>query len=177
MNVNQSYGRVFHNFISHSFLPGIHMTEFMRSEIGGAGFQTAVEIRDNVISDACIAYPGRKDWQGAISIATWDAAAVHFVDGHSGITIAGNRIDRPNGIGIRVQCASKIAIEGNVFGMMERVGNAREGKSAPAIYLDEVHGGTVRGNRLAGDGWGAPSQELEVSPCCKDISIELPIRP
>jgi hypothetical protein len=132
ININQSYGTVSGNKVTHSYLPGIHMTEFMRTDSGGSSFQTSVDIKDNVVTDACIGYPGRKDWQGAISIVAWDAGA-GFVDGHSNISITGNTIDKPNGIGIQVQCGSKIVIEGNIFGSLEKVGNAKNG--APAILL------------------------------------------
>lgn len=174
INVNQSYGSVFHNYVCHSFLPGIHMTEFMRSDGGGSGFQTSVDIRNNVVADACIGYPQRKDWQGAISIVAWDAGA-HFLDGNSGISIVGNTIDRPNGIGIQVQCASKVVIEDNIFGCLEKVGNAKEGNFAPAIFLNEVHGANLRRNVLAGTGWKSPRSELQMSPTCDGISFELPI--
>jgi len=176
INVNQSCGSVFHNYIRHSFLPGIHMTEFMGTDAGGSGFQTSVRIRDNIITDACIGYPRRKDWQGAISIVAWDAAA-HFLDGHSDIAITGNVIDKPNGIGIQVSCASKVTIEDNVFGSLDKVGNAGEGIDAPALLLDEVYGANIHRNILAGAGWSAAETELKVMPSCKGISSELPVVP
>ena len=176
INVNQSHGSVKGNYISHSYLPGIHMTEFMNADSGGSGFQTDVEIVGNVVTDACIGYPGRKDWQGAISIVAWDGGA-GFVDGHSKIEIKGNTIETPNGIGIQVQCGSNISVQGNAFGSLAKAGDAREGKLAPAILLDSIHGGVVNHNALAGDGWKAPGAGLQVNPNCKEIKAESPLLP
>ena len=170
INVNQSFGTVSHNSITHSFLPGIHMTEFMAT--GGSPFQTSVQIIDNVITDACIGDPGRKDWQGAISIVSWEAN--HYVGGHTDITITGNTIDRPNGIGIQVQTGSRIVVADNVFGP---VGVVRKGATPPAVLLDNVLGATVRGNVIKGDGWGAAGAQLRIMPNCRDISAEMPFAP
>lgn len=170
INVNESYGAVVRNYVYHTFLPGIHMTEFL--EDGGSGFQTSVSIKDNTVIDACVGYSQRKDWQGAISIVTWDAEP-HSLDGNSNITITGNKIDRPNGVGIQVLCGSKILIEDNIFGSLDKVGNAKKG--APAILLDEVYGANLRQNILVGTGWGTPQSELQVMRTCRDVSYDVPI--
>jgi hypothetical protein len=168
INVNQSGGRVFENHISHSFLPGIHMTEFMRADGGGSGFQKEVEILNNVISDACIGFPQRKDWQGAICIVASDSKA-HF-EGHEEISIVNNVIERPNGIGIQAQCARNVKIWNNTI-----ASPAKAGRAAAAILLDDVHAANLRNNVLSGAGWNAPTTELRMLPSCSGIVYELPI--
>lgn len=172
ITVNESYGRVTHNQISHSFLPGIHMTEFIKN--GGSPFQTSVEIADNSLSDTCVAFPQRQDWQGAISIVAGDRAA--FPDGNSHLTISGNTIDHRNGIGIQVMGASQITLRDNIIGsFQDRDGAAVRLGGAP-IVLNGVQGAELRHNILTGPAGPAGESEIQALPNCTGVSAEPLIR-
>ena len=142
------------------------MTAFLKD--GGSGFQTSVDIQGNIVAEACVGYPGRKDWQGAISIVNWDGD-FPFTDGHANIAVQGNVIDQPHGIGIKVHCASHVTIEGNVLQSPRR---SEAGRDFPAVFLDEVHGARVQRNLLVGPGWDASNSGLQKTAKCADISSD-----
>ncbi len=166
MNICQSYGSISHNCVYHSFLPGIHVTG-----AGDYGFQTSIDIKDNVVTDASVGFPARKDWKGAISIVAWGTGPV--LDGNSHISITGNVINQLNGIGIQVLCASQVMIEDNVFGSVDKFAAPDLTINFPALSLDEVHDAEIKENVVAGTGWSA-SPEIKMTSSCHDISAEVP---
>ena len=169
ITLNYSYGDVSQNHIEHSYLPAIHMTEFMKDAGNGSAFQTSVKIENNTITDPCIAYTVNPGWNAAISLIASGPFA-HSLDGYSNIAITGNSIDRLNGPGIYVTSATNVSIENNTFGDLERVGAAKIG--APAIQLSRVNGAAIHNNILAGSGWEQPDSELSISSDCFNVSLE-----
>jgi len=169
INANQSGGVVRNNYVKHSYLSGLQVTAFVKDGGSGSAFQHSVKIIDNDICDTCIGFSKEKNWQGAISIANWDSKHP-FPDGHRDIVITGNSIDKPNGIGIKVQCASNVVISGNRFG------GPGIRSSGAAIFLDVVNHVKVVSNVLIGSGWGLPGAELIAGSNCHDIQAEAPVR-
>jgi hypothetical protein len=169
INACQSGGLVKNNDIRHTYLSGIQVAAFMKDGGSGSGFQHAVAIADNELADTCIGFSQEKNWQGAVSVVNWDSQHP-FPDGHRDISITGNSIDKPNGVGIKVQCASKVVVARNRFGSP---GVRRRGDAA--ILLDAVGSAKLFGNALFGPAWVAPTAELAVSASCHDVDAEIPV--
>lgn len=155
INANQSFGSVHDNVVRHTYLPGVHMTAFLKE--GGSGFQTAVAIENNVVMDSCIGLPNRKDWQGGISIVNWDAECP-FQDGHSRLTLRGNRISASHGPALRLHCASRLTIEQNVISPE---------CSAAAVVLDSVTSANFSRNLII-----PASAAVEIAANCRRIKAD-----
>lgn len=155
INVNQSFGSVHDNVVCHTYLPGVHMTAFLKD--GGAGFQTAVALENNVVMDTCIGLPKREDWQGGISIVNWDAE-LPFQDGHTQLTLRGNRIAMSHGPALKLHCASGVAIEQNILA---------PGCPAPAVVLDSVATANLSQNLII-----PTSAAIQISATCRQINSD-----
>jgi hypothetical protein len=154
--------RVENNRISHSFLPGIHVFAFFRSE-GGPGFCDDVRICGNQVDEACVGWPGRDGWLGGISVVSWDEGTRPGV-GHRQVLIADNTLSRTWGVDIQVQCASDVTIRGNRL-RQSHLSEARNGSPRPVdnracIFLQDVHGARVEGNEIVDPGPGAGKEAL-----------------
>jgi hypothetical protein len=165
---NQSWGRVEDNRVTHTFLPGIHVFEFFRSE-GGSGFQSRLSICNNFLEDTCLGWPHRDGWQGAISVVSWDERAPG-AGLHSELLIDSNQIVKAWGVNIQVQCARGVTLRGNRFGQSHLLkanpGAPRTVDNGALIFLQNVQACTVADNEIV-----APGPYINQHPLtCVDVS-------
>ena len=171
---NRSWGRVEYNRVAHTFLPGIHVFNFFRSE-AGSGAQERLRICNNQVEDSCMIWPGLDGWQGAISVVSWEGDARGFgghrdADSHRDIVIEGNQISKAWGVNIQVQRASGVMIRSNLFCQSNllkvRNGAPRPVDNSALIFLQNVKDATVTGNEIV-----APGPYISISPLtCVDVS-------
>ena len=172
---NQSWGCVEHNRVTHTFLPGIHVFEFFRSE-GGSGFQSRLSLCHNYLEDTCLGWSRRDGWLGAISVVSWDADAP-AVGRHSDLLIDSNHIVKAWGVNIQVHCARGVTIRGNRFDQSHLIkaspGAPRAVDNGALIYLQNVQACTVADNEIV-----APGPFLNKLPLtCVDVSASQTAHP
>jgi hypothetical protein len=156
------------NRVTHTFLPGIHVFEFFRSE-GGSGFQSRLSICNNFLEDTCLGWPHRDGWQGAISVVSWDERAPG-AGLHSELLIDSNQIVKAWGVNIQVQCARGVTLRGNRFGQSHLLkanpGAPRTVDNGALIFLQNVQACTVADNEIV-----APGPYINQHPLtCVDVS-------
>ena len=137
--VNQSGGVVRGNRIEHTFLPGIHMFEFMRET--GSAYQSDVEISGNRIGWSCRGLSSRDGWCGAICVTGWDKA-FQIANGHRRLVIASNEIHSAVGVNLQIHCATGVDVRGNRFLETHPVkipqGQPRPVDNRAVVYLEKA---------------------------------------
>ena len=172
---NHSLGRVEDNVVTHTYLPGIHVFAFFRSE-GGTGFQERLHICNNHVEDTCVGWPHRDGWQGAISVVNWDEGP-RSLGGHRDILIQGNQIAKAWGVNIQVQDARGVTILSNRFSQ-SHVFRAVNGAPRPVdngalIFLQDVQDATIADNEIV-----APGPYINKLPLtCINVSDLKALRP
>lgn len=157
--VNQSFGLVENNRVSHTYLPGIHLFTDFRSH-GYSGPQEGIIIRNNQLSDTCSLWPGQDGWLGAINVSNWEGDAKgfggHSDGGYRNIRIENNQITHAWGVNIQIQNASQITIANNRFSHSHKLkatkGAPRQVDGGALIYLEDVQDINISGNTVTAPG-------------------------
>jgi len=175
---NRSQLRLEENQIDTTYLPGIHIFAFFRSQ-GGSGFQEDLLVKNNQVENACVGWPRNPGWLGAISIVNWDAGEIPL-GGHRRVSVLSNEVKRPWGVGIQIHGVSDLELQGNrVVEPGLRAATNSIGRSVPnqcAIFLEQVDRGKVRANRVDDPGAHFARPAL-VESSCRDLESSRAFEP